>query len=78
MLSAVWGSWWMSVTKTKDFGSEELNLKFICQKLPWEFSWPGKREFQFYVPRENKSKCSVFLSSHLVDLLITGNKQLSE
>lgn len=61
MLSAVLSVWWVSGTKTKDFGSEELNLKFIYQNCPWGFSKPGRREFQFYVQKRNKYKSSVCL-----------------
>lgn len=64
MLSAVLGIWQVSVNKTKDFGSEELNLKLVNQKSPWDSVSQVEENFSFVFRREaNVTFCPQLRSS---------------
>lgn len=54
------------MNKMKDFGSEELNLKFINRKLPWNSVSQVEENFSFTLSRETNVNV---LSSDPVNLL---------
>lgn len=64
MLSAVLSIWQVSVNKTKGVGSEELNLKFVNQKFPWDSVSQVEENFSFMFRREaNVTFCPQLRSS---------------